>query len=201
MAISNSLESCSPGTKTKRLPSLTGFTLLEIVVTIGITLIFTAVLVGYSRESGRQLVLRSTEAKIISLIDRAKTWSRTFPEEAPSGGKLCGYGVVLNKVSGIMFIFRDLVDASVKCADSDKIYAGAGERLHGIINELQFDASALSIDTGGTTFQEIIFIPPDPRIILNRDAGAGFARIVFGVKGEAQKVRIRINNAGQVTSE
>ncbi|MEK7182769.1 MAG: prepilin-type N-terminal cleavage/methylation domain-containing protein [Patescibacteria group bacterium] len=49
-----------------------GFTLIELLVVVGITVVLTTIVAGYSREGGRQLALVGTETKMLNLLSRAK---------------------------------------------------------------------------------------------------------------------------------
>ena len=64
-----------------------GFTLIELMVVMSIVAFLTTILVGYSKQSGRQLLLVTTEAKILSLISRTKCLSiETFLKDLVGSG-------------------------------------------------------------------------------------------------------------------
>jgi len=176
-----------------------GFTLIELMVVISIVTFLTTILVGYSRQSGRQLLLSSTEAKILSLVSRAKFLSiETFFRELGGSGssrKICAYGVHVD--GDEIFIFQDRVpDPPGDCsAATDKYESGAIDaRLSGDLDSVKIDSNLMTLDG---TLKDIVYIPPDPDVVIN-NSSTGDATIEVSLKDGSGDFVITVNNAGQV---
>lgn len=181
--------------KIYNLKSNLGFTLIEILVVMAIMVVMASILVGYTRQSGRQLILTSTEAKMLSLISRAKFLSiETFFQEESQN--ICGYGVHVDTNADEIFIFQDLTGGS--CPGSN-VYEN-GERLSGELSEVElntnlFDMSGFSGD--------IMFVPPDPDVFVNgSEIGPGTEEslTVEAIDGSGD-FTIAVNGFGQVRAE
>ena len=68
-----------------------GFTLVEMMVSLGIMAVLSGVMLGYSRVSERQVALISDRDKVVSIINHARNLalSRSYV----SGQQICGYGI------------------------------------------------------------------------------------------------------------
>ena len=180
-----------------------GFTLLEILVVVGITVVLTSMVAGYSREGGRQLALVATETKMLNLLSRAKFLSvETFFGGGRSDKqRICAYGVRIE--SDQMFIFQDL-SSTPGClpdnplGDNDGRYSGINERLVGELNEIKLTDTALAF--GETDLSEVVFIPPDPRTKIN-NSNISEASIKVKIKEGSGQFEITVNNAGQIKAK
>ncbi len=189
------------------LNSRSGFTLVEVLVTMAILIIFSGVLVGYNQTSSRQLILISNQAKLVSLVSRAKNLSMSTILENfggsynPGDPLTCAYGVHVDKTSGKIFIFRDL---AVDCDLSDKKYSGDNERsgLKGEFDVFELDSKiAEFMPATSDDLNDIIFIPPDPKVVINNDLTKLWAQIGLKLKNsDAGKIIIKINNVGQIST-
>ncbi len=180
-----------------------GFSLIEMLVVMSITVLFSTILIGYARESGRQMVLISSQAKVINLISRAKSLSvATFIDESglptnSAAPKICGYGVHVDNVAGQVFIFRDL---AVDCSTSDNKF-GSGDAMlssnldtFSVPNTIQF-----GVDTDLT---DVLFIPPDPIIVINTSKSLPSAKLTLQNKDNATlNVLVKIDNAGKISTK
>lgn len=137
-----------------RIGSITGFTLIEMLVIISIILIFSTILIGYSREAGKQLLLVNNQANLVSLISRAKSLSiATFIENtalplSPSDPKVCGYGVHIEKGAGEAFIFRDLAQ---DCSSGDNRFGSGDVKLTGQLDIFKLDPVVAEFGSADTT--------------------------------------------------
>lgn len=185
-----------------------GFTITEVLVTMVIIIIFSGILVGYNQTSSRQLTLISNQAKLVSLISRAKSLSTsTFLDNSadsyvPGDPVTCAYGVHVSKGSGEIFIFRD---SAADCKSSDNIYSGSSER-----KDLMNDLSVFKLDPkiiefmppSGNDLNDVIFIPPDPKVVINNDVNKLEALIGLKLKNsDASRIIIKINNVGQISTK
>lgn len=180
-----------------------GFTLVEMLITISVTLILSGILIGYSREAGKHLILVNNQTKLISLIARAKSLSTaTFFENAlplnPGDPRICGYGVHADKGSGKIFIFRDL---AVDCATNGDNRFGSGDvSLPGQLNVFELNSQVTQF-ASDMTFDDVIFIPPDPTVIINGDTSLREAVISIEIKDGSSKIIVKVNNAGRISTK
>jgi len=185
------------------LSAVEGFTLIEMLVVLSITLILSGILIGYSRENSRQLILINTQTKFISLISRAKTLSTTTYLEslnipiAPSDPKLCAYGVHIDRGTNEAFIFRD---KAVDCVNSDYGYDSGDDKLDGEINSFMIEIDAVQFTSQGT-LTDITFIPPDPVVKINGTSGIKEDFVEIETKGSTSKAIIKVNSAGRISTQ
>jgi prepilin-type N-terminal cleavage/methylation domain-containing protein len=179
-----------------------GFTLIEVLVVISLTAILTGILLGYNRESGKQLLLTRDQAKLVNLITRSKYLSTsTFLEGAlpanPTDPKTCGYGVHVEKTSGEAFIFKEV---ALNCSSSDNRYSSGDVRLSGELNFVKLDSRVLQF-APTTTLNDVVFIPPDPLIVINGDKLVTEAVLAVETKDGLSKVLVKVNNAGRISTK
>ena len=177
-----------------------GFTLIELVVVMAITAVLISMVLGYSKESTRQLVLTSTQAKMLSLINRAKFLSiETFFGGGRSGDqRICSYGVRVDRSNQEIFIFQDLSSSAECPGNSNNVYDN-GEELSGELNRVNLKDTVITF-TENTTLTEAVFIPPDPKTKIN-NSGATEARVEVKIREGKGQFTITINNAGQIKTE
>lgn len=148
-----------------------GFTLFEVLIVISIIAILSGILVGYSRQNSRQLALATSQAKLVSLVSRAKFLSiQTYFQPAegslPLGKVICAYGVRVE--DSRVFIFQD-VDTTCSRNPSTYTYGGDDVDLSGDLNELDLTDSLVNIveDDVLPEIRYIIFVPPEPLVKIN----------------------------------
>lgn len=89
----------------------TGFTLIEILVTIGIfTLVTTAVMVSYSSTDGNS-ILEQAQSRLTLTLKEARSMS-SYGEELKNTGDFPSYGVVVNKGEEFIQIYTDCTEDS-----------------------------------------------------------------------------------------
>ena len=168
-----------------------GYTLLETILTVGILLLLSSMLVVYNQGNKQQLAVISEQAKIINTIYRAKFLAMQGYE---SGQPICGYGVYF-KSDGTYILYKDLGDCSV----SDKKYTNQEENL----KEEKLDKRLVFVLNG---LNGVLFMPPEPRTVLDVVGDESVVckdGCVFEIKtpdGKLQK-SIQINKFGQISAQ
>lgn len=165
-----------------------GFTVLEMLVVISIVILLSSVLILYSRTGENQIVLFRDQSRLITGLNRAKSLSvQAF--NAPDLS--CAFGVHFSKTENAFLIFRDL---ATNCRDADHVYSDAGEIFENypLSSRIQF---------GETTLTDIVFIPPDPVILIDNDFNKTEAMITLETLNGNASLTVRVNNAGQVTTQ
>lgn len=185
-----------------------GFTLIEMLVIIAILTVFSGILISYNKDSGRQMLLVANQAKLVSLISRAKSLSiSTFLDSSASpalGDPItCSIGVHVNRSSGEVFIFRDLATDCSLLADNK--YTGDSEKagLLGELNTFKLDSKIVEFTPpAADDLNDIVFIPPDPQILINNDQNKLDAQVGIKIKDSStSKIIIKVNNAGQISTK
>ena len=169
-----------------------GFTLIEMLVTLSVMIVLTSILILYSRGSEQQLILFKEQAKIITVIYRARSLAvQTYAEE---GGQACGYGVHFDQVDQGESTFNIF---KLGCGNPEGIYT---EREVFEVNNLddKLEFSELGLD-------DILFIPPDPKVVLIENefelTGAEDRLIIIStIKGDSD-ITLLVTRGGQVTMQ
>ena len=136
-----------------------GFTLIEMIVVIGISMILTAVLVVYSRSGERQIVLYTDQSRVVGILNRVKSLTlQTYKTEKNT----CAFGVHFEAPHKFI-IFQD-ISASGDCDGSDNNLEyddGPDEKIEefSLDNRLRF----IGLTDG---VHDIIFVPPYLEVIM-----------------------------------
>ena len=142
-----------------------GFTLLETIIVIAITMILSAVTLGYNRSNEKQIALYRDQAIIVGLINRAKSLAlQKFNVE-----NACAFGVHFESPRGFTIFADKMSSESGKtvCKNISGVY-----QLNGT-----YDAGGEALTDEQTTFSldnrlkfrvltpplnsDIIFVPPE----------------------------------------
>lgn len=192
----------SSSASTNQPASRRGFTLIELMVVMGIIVVLTTIVAGYGREGSRHLVLVGTETKMLNLLSRAKFLSvETFFGGGRSGNqRICAYGVKVNLSEQEMFIFQDLSSDATCPGNSNGIY-NDGERLTGELNEIKLKDTPVVF--GETNLSEVIFIPPNPQTKVRKTDGSEVnqAQVSVKIRESSGQFVITVNNVGQIKTE
>ncbi|MDP3901891.1 MAG: prepilin-type N-terminal cleavage/methylation domain-containing protein [bacterium] len=168
-----------------------GFTVIELLVVIGILALLTSMLLLYSRDSEKQLTLLREQAKLVNTILRAKSLSiQTFRVD----GAACGYGVHI--VPKYYQLFKDSkINGDCSLRASNKKF-DVGEELEEKTNLYAVDIELSS----NPNVTDIFFTPPDPKTTLTPNASETTITLSTNIAGEQSSVVVVVNSAGQVSS-
>ena len=182
-----------------------GFTLIEIVVVMGVIAILSSMMLGYGQRNNKQVLLVTSQAKIASIFARAKFLSiQSFFNLASEEEYVCAYGILITYPKTISIFKNISEDADERCPGplslSDLDYVNQYEYskesvvggmksvlLSGELNQIQLsDRSGLELckDGGCEGSDYFIFIPPEP-----------IAKIVkFGDDADSLTVSVKLEN-------
>lgn len=169
-----------------------GFTLVELVITISLTIIFSAGVVYYSNGLRSQSALFKDQAQVLDEVYKAKNLSMTMRNEVD----VCGYGVEFFKDSVSLI---KVVRPNNGCSDffpEDGKYNGSYGNKDNIETLNLSNGSSMS---GNAVNNGVVFIPPDPLIIF-KDGGSDGISISIKNKGGSMPA-IKINQFGQINVE
>jgi prepilin-type N-terminal cleavage/methylation domain-containing protein len=188
-----------PPTQVRQRRMVSGFTIIEMIVVLGIVSALTTILVGYTRQSTKQLLLSSKEAEILSLVSRAKFLSiETFFEDLGGSGtprKTCAYGINVDKTRNEIFIFQDRAPAVPGCSIATNKYELGQD---GKLDVVTIDTDTMSL---GGDLQDIVYIPPDPTVIINAAPSKTSATIEINLTDGSGGFTVILDNAGQVRAQ
>jgi Tfp pilus assembly protein FimT len=177
-----------------------GFSLLEVVVTIGVMMILSGIMLGYNRTSGRQLALYSSQAKVVGFLNRAK--AAALEKKDLANKKVCAFGVRFRDQSkpNSMILFADLPSPNSGCDSNNKIYDGQDE----YVSELALDegieirdftpSSGSGGGAGGSNNQNNIDIVFEPPYLVTHNPGV----IKLAVQGQNIFLCVEVNQGGAV---
>lgn len=191
---------------------------------VALTVIFVSILIVYSSGSRKHIGFLNEESLLVGSILRAKAFSvETFqPSQSvisniPSGEKICGWGVHLEKAAGqnqkdYYVIYRDLDSNSgvSSCNTSVGVYDPGTSEDYETLNLDPTIATIKCLDllnvsggdcanTGLTKF-DVFFLPPEPKVFFNpSNPNYVEAIAVLEINGGGRCSEIRINNAGQIS--
>lgn len=181
-----------------------GFTLIELVIVIGIVGVLTGGLAFYGRSAERQIILFRDQAKIVAALLKAKSLTiSTYSSEADAP---CGYGVSFDQPSKTIIIFKDRA-VNPNCSDADNVYTGNSPCIVADLNvdcELEkLTLDAKTIEFSNLTLKDIVYIPPNPDVIITDIDGVEqtSAQIEIQTFDGAVKRTITIINNGQITTQ
>jgi prepilin-type N-terminal cleavage/methylation domain-containing protein len=206
-----------------------GFTLIEILIVLGITAVLSSLAIVYTHVGQNQISLSIEESKIAQLILEAKELSvATYS----SNGATCAYGVAFNYASPAASSTYSLF--AYNAAATSKEYGGRQICPSLVSTSIAIDPKAIQIyksgiwqvhtaqgvmlvngsKTASNTIQDILFYPPDPCTLLSTD-GKTFrsncdtifpyndppsaAYVYLSTVDESMSRTITVNPAGQVS--
>lgn len=162
-----------------------GFTFIEILITMGILLMLTSILLLYNRSGEQQIILFKEKASVVGLILKAKSLSlNTLITNEP----ICGYGVRLEINSYLLFKER-----STDCINSDRVYTVADPQ-----ELVEKHNLPLGLKFSQTGFQNILFMPPDPFVFFDGVFASGERSMAISNADGSASVNLKINSGGQI---
>jgi len=194
-----------------------GFTLVELVVVLAVSVMLTAILVTFNRGADRHIILINEQARLVQALTSAKVLSlQTFVRaEALGNVKTCGYGVHFEDRSYLVFIDSPLPDPlNSSCIDENNQYTGNlkfdGPIEVATVNQ-EFEVAPFlvySLDPrvvfgdlpgGGRDF-DVLFIPPEPTTYFY-PAGMENAEIFINQIDGRGGTSVKITRFGQISAQ
>ena len=167
-----------------------GFTLVEMLIVIGIMGLLSGLAIVYSHVGQNQISLSIEESKIAQLILEAKQLSvATYGTDTAT----CAYGIQLNyasstyslfaydsasSVSGGRLICPSIASTSAALVPADIVPYQSGTWQISVAQGVVLEDDGAASDT----IQDILFYPPDPCTLISLDGQTTFQSICnFGV--------------------
>ncbi len=175
-----------------------GFTLIELIIVIGISVILSSILFSYSHTTRQQLALYAEEMKLVQTIFRAKSLALASYIQMTSSN-VCGYGIHINYVAMNYSLFSYNKPNGLNCKNINSIDAASETKISTFT--LDPNVKFISSQAGLTRLDDILFIPPDPLTIVSSDGNSvisGLASVVIQTLDNSLSARVNVNSAGLI---
>lgn len=179
-----------------------GFTLVELMVTISIAVLITAMLFANFRHFREVLSLKRAAQEIALSLRQAQVYGTSVREFGEGSGKFPGYGVRFKIASPDSYIlFADVNANNSYDGDLEKVKTfsiGTNDR----ISDLCLNAKTSPPGNCSLSQLDVIFLRPNPTIILTNDGYTLFsdAEITITSPKGGQKT-VTIWSTGQISVE
>jgi len=178
---------------------LRGFTLIEMLVTLGIITMLSAMILAYSRQSESIANLIREGNRIVFEIQKAQSLSMlVLQEDSPNEKEVCGWGVYIDRDNipiEKFILFADFCEEwpGGELKGNDEYDESEGEK----IEEIHL---LRGIEIFETNINSIAFVPPEPKIKFLPDLFEGENAIIkIRLKNlPDQHYEIQISKVGQV---
>jgi len=158
------------------------FTLVELLVAVGIIILLTALVLPDYRAGERQFALQRSASKLAQDLRRAEEMAMSAKEPPTAPDTFKGaYGINFQTNSSNYILFADL--------DNDQIY-DSGEEIETLPLEKKVKISNLSPASPLT----ISFTPPDPTVNINPSDSL----VTITLTNNGQTKIIKVNKAGLI---
>ena len=173
------------------------FTLIEMLVTLGIITALSSMILVYSRKSETVGNLVREGNHIAFELRRAQSQAMLMlQQDFDSEKKICGWGIYIDQESlpqEQFLLFADL------CLPDQSI----GNEKYDLDEEVEIISLLRGVEIFGSNILSAVFIPPEPRIKFYPDLGDGTnASIKIQLKNQpGAYYEIQISEAGQIYKE
>ncbi len=181
--------------KIKNLKFSLGFTLIEMLVTLGIITALSAMVLGYSRKSETTTYLVREGDRIVFELRRAQNQAMLMLQEGPDG-EVCGWGIHIDRANlpqEQFFLFADL------CLTGES----KGNEKYDSDEEVETIFLLKGVEIFQSNVASVLFIPPEPRVKFEPNLLDGEnANIQIRLKNQAERYyEIQVSEAGQIYKE
>ncbi|MFA5053133.1 MAG: type II secretion system protein [Parcubacteria group bacterium] len=167
--------------RANNLKSKAGFTLIEIMVTTAILVFLMSAIWSSGSFRGSDFSVMISQEKLRLLMTRAK--SMTINSIFGTGVDSCGYGIRIEANRAFIFLDKGTCNGG-----SNQTY-DPGEEVTGSVNSISLTEGLTFIPSTGET-AEVVFIPPNPRVVINNSETEELTVQVKSPTGLSRKVII-----------
>jgi len=169
------------------------FTLIEMLVTLGIITASSSMILVYSRKSESVSNLIREGDHVAFELRRAQNQAMLVLQQDSGSEQICGWGIYMDQTNlpqEEFLLFRDL------CLADQSI----GNKKYDTDEEVETIALLRGVEIFESNVSSITFIPPEPRIKFDPDIGSGNnANIKIRLKNQpGTYYEIQVSEAGQI---
>lgn len=170
-----------------------GFTLIEMLVTLGIITALSSMILVYSRKSENISNLIREGDHIAFELRRVQNQAMLMLQQDSGSEKVCGWGIYIDTNTPEQFLlFKDLCEEGTSKGD-ERYNDGEKVETISLLRKVEIFESNIS---------SITFIPPEPRVKFEPDLGNGNAYIRIQLKNQpGTYYEIQVSEAGQISKE
>lgn len=174
-----------------------GFTLIETLVVISVTLILSALALSYNRSSEGQLILYKDQAVVVNFLNQARyLTAQKYRDPSTPDYSACAFGLHFELGSRNFVFFQDLAEGDCESGNSNYRYdegANPSETLE--VFSLDPKLGFEGIPEEGL---DIFFIPPD--VDASSSAGLPVSFVIKTLDGKF-RATTTIASGGQIVTE
>ncbi len=170
------------------------FTLIEMLVTLGIITALSSMILVYSRKSETVSNLIREGDHIAFELRRAQNQAMLMLQQDSDSEQICGWGIYVDQANPEQFIlFADL------CLPDQS----TGNEKYDPDEEVEIIPLLRGVEIFESNISSVVFIPPEPRIKFDPDLGDGTnASIKIQLKNQpGAYYEIQVSEAGQIYKE
>lgn len=181
-----------------------GFTLIEIIVVLGVISLLASYLIVYNKINANQIQLTIDQSVLVETINKAKALSMST---YISGGAPCGYGVII-KYPQSYALFKYGSSTQVQFCQNIASSSIDTDSPNYIEIEKYNLSSNILFEQRQNYMNIIFFVPPDPQVLIWKDGSglaikesdSGFESYIYlkTNDGSFRKI-IKVNVAGQIS--
>ena len=177
------------------LNSRKGYTLIEMLVVIAVTAILTGMVLVYNRSGEKQIILHRDEARVVGVINRAKSLAlQNFRDPTLSGYDFCAFGVHFDPSPSKEFIlFQDLGEGG--CALGRAYAYDSASDPSEEIEKFFLDPSLEFVNINDPI--DVLFVPPELSATTTNPSGFPVTVNLRIADGDTT-ASITISSAGQI---
>ena len=186
------------GSKNRHHMSADGFSLIELLVVMGVTVILSTIMIAYNSTSRQQIAYSVERVKLAQVINRAK--ARTMNAFEPLIDT-CGYGVRFTYTSPQKYelVRYDAISTSTPCT-----FSNFQVKADGVVESylLPTGLSIGAVAGNSNLIGQLAFVPPDPKTYLVDGSGntllpSGYVNL--SAAGGSVSGTITVSTAGLIT--
>lgn len=173
-----------------------GFTIIEVLIVVAITILLSSSLITYTSTARQQIALYAEEAKLGQTIYRAKSLALSSRSMTVGSQQICGYGVHFDYDYMKYSIFSYLKPQNLNCKDISAI-DGNYENTISTFN-VNKNLKLVPAEKG---IYDVLFIPPDPLTLMRTEGGTvnnGSAAAILKTADGSLYFTITVNSNGLV---
>ena len=178
-----------------------GFTLIELMIVIAITVLLSSFLVLYGSKTNEQITLSVEQAKLGQIILRAKTMA--LAEVTTSSSLPCGYGIHMDYNNNTYSLFRYIDQSGPKGCSQIKPINPNGQNYEEVFSATLNPGVHFVRGSNPSDLYDLLFVPPVPKTLVWNCPGCGVTStlgvITFVTRSNSASATVSISDASQVS--